>query len=1182
MTAALDFLAGRWLALTFLLIGLAGLVVVALLRRRLESRFVPMMMLCVAATLPGAGALLPLAGWGVWIAGPAAGVLFVMAVLLLAAGLWNKWAALATTALLLIGLGALVVNSLNVGFNDLFAAVRTVEFVHPLWLLLLLLIPAVFAMNWRGLTRFESVRPWASVVLRTLGISLLAIALSEPRVRETGEHVAVLFLLDRSESIPEELVDVPGGEGQKDLRAERVMKFINDAVENRGAGHERDKAGLIVFGKRPRLEYPPSDASRHWLRELPNAADGSYTDIAAALKMALASFPEGSSKRVVLLSDGNENLGNAEEQARLAKSLGVQIDVVPLASGQRNEDEVLIERVEAPSQIEQGGKAPIRVMVRSYNPNIVVGKLTLKQITEGESRPVGQPATVRLKKGLNPFSFSRQLTDEQRSYTYEAEFQPEAIEDEDGKVLHKGRPPGDRVQNNRASAHVVARGQRRILVLWGAGVQEAANIGKARPDALIEGLLAAGDKKFKIVDRPIDLLAQHPDPAELAAFLSNFDCVVLVNVASDEVSNAAQEVLRSNTHDQGCGLIMVGGPQSFGAGGWQDTAVEKALPVDCDIKSLMVQGKGGLVLIMHGCEMSDGNVWEKRIAKLAIQRLGPSDHIGVIDGNQQWHIKLQEIGDNKEKLLAQVDGLIPGDMMDFDRPLTMAYNALMEKDRNLSVRHVIIISDGDPQQTDPKLLPSMKRDKVSVSTVGVATHSLNEDKKMKTIADATGGKAHSVKSANQLPAIYIKETRLVAQSFVDRKVFKPVMEFRSGPTEGLPEVLDPIKGYVRTTAKPQPLVEIPIDTPPFADQKFPILAHWRYGLGKGVAFTSDAGSPEFWTQDWQAGGIYRKFWEKVVDWSLRPTESGNLTMTTEVRDGKIHILVDARTPDGKYDDKLTIRVGVTAPGAKQDDAGGGAGTKVKTFDPIGPGQYTTTVNADEAGSYFLNAAAVRKTGKKGPDDKDVEEPVDSVRAGVTLPYSPEFSELETNEPLLRRLAEMTDGKVYKDADADLEKVAKSGDLFRPGSVIDKGKQPVWQWLLFAAGLLLFVDVAVRRLSVDVQKAGTAATRAWMRLRGIPLPPDEPEYLERLQTRKAATGAAVVRSRAGRRFEATGEYAEAPPIAGTVAAPPAARPQTRPDSPGPGAPEAPAAADDYAARLFEAKRRARRDKDKAKE
>ena len=104
---------------------------------------------------------------------------------------------------------------------------------------------------------------------------------------------------------------------------------------------------MIAFGRRPRLVLPASDVPRVNLDDASlSGVDTTYTDIAAAIKLALASFPEGTAKRIVLISDGNENLGNAVEQARIARQNGVQIDVVPLASGYRNENEVLVERVE--------------------------------------------------------------------------------------------------------------------------------------------------------------------------------------------------------------------------------------------------------------------------------------------------------------------------------------------------------------------------------------------------------------------------------------------------------------------------------------------------------------------------------------------------------------------------------------------------------------------------------------------------------------------------------------------------------------------------------------------------------------------------------------------------------------------------------------------------------------------
>src|SRR5207302_11146513 len=207
--------------------------------------------------------------------------------------------------------------------------------------------------------------------------------------------LTVLFLWDRSLSMPQDFED------GKDLREDRLRRFINESVSMRGPGHERDQAGVIVFGRWPRLELPPGTVRDLRFRKIISTIDDTHTDIAAAIKLALASFPEGSAKRIVLISDGNQNLGSAEEQARLARSLGVQIDVLPLGAVERddagelkkrsNKDEVLVERVDVPPVVEQGTQVPIRVLVRSYNPNVVWGRLTVRQITEGDVKPVGKP-----------------------------------------------------------------------------------------------------------------------------------------------------------------------------------------------------------------------------------------------------------------------------------------------------------------------------------------------------------------------------------------------------------------------------------------------------------------------------------------------------------------------------------------------------------------------------------------------------------------------------------------------------------------------------------------------------------------------------------------------------------------------------------------------------------------------
>jgi uncharacterized membrane protein len=1171
-----DFLAAQWF--DSLLLGGALVLGAYLLRvrRRRGGWSIPGLMLVAAPALLGLGGLVVPHAWGLWLAGAALLTLFGALLVVVVSGRW--WAPLghALGGLLLLGLGGLAGETISKGLVATGRVLLHLEAMQPAWLAFLVLVPLVVLLSFRSLAGLGPVRRWLAIGLRCALVTFLTLALAEVRLRHPNETVTVLFLVDRSSSIPEEPAKDPTNPSKTiDRRWERIKRFINEAVEKRGPGHADDKAGVIVFGRRPRLELPPSDVKRLNFTEVTSTIDNSYTDIGAAIKLALASFPEGTGKRIVLVSDGNENLGNAEEQARIAKTNGVQIDVVPLAEGYRNENEVLVQSVEAPPLTEQSSQIPIRVLVRSFNPRPVFGKLVLRQISDGVPRPVPpSPMEVTLHPGLNPFSFKQTLSGKQESYTYEAIFQPEGVLDEKGAVVTNGLE-GDRTENNRATTHVIARGRRRVLLVEP----------KEGDHHLLQDRLETigGESKFQVVAREAGNLPQ--DKEELGVFLSKFDCVVLANVPAELLSDDQQEMIRSNTHDQGCGLIMIGGPESFGAGGWQGTAVEKALPVDCDIKALKVQGKGGLVLIMHASEMADGNRWQKEIAKLAIKKLSPMDEVGVLYfdwGTTKWHIPLQVIGSGRGTLLNLVDKMVPGDMPEFDTGLQMAYSSLTEPRRQLATKHIIIISDGDPAQSNQALLKQMKEKKVTVTTVGVATHGAPQDQALNSISKATGGRFYSVKSPKALPAIYIKETRLVSQSFVEEKPFAPQLLFKSGPTEKLPDKLPNLYGYVRTTQKDAfPPVQLPIMTAA-SGQDFPILAFWNYGLGKSVAFTSDARTQlegrKFWDRDWAESDIYLKFWEQVVGWSLRAVETGRMTMTTEYRDGRVKVVVDARDNDNRPLTDLRLRGAVTppsVPGGVPSAAPAKMG-ELK-FEQKSSGVYEAEFKADEAGSFFINAQAWRqvKTRKDGQEFVG-EESFDSVRSGVTIPYSPEFADLESNSPLLKRLRELTGGQAYKDEDASLAEAAQSGDVFRlSGLPPSRNLQPIWYWLLLLTGVFLFFDVAVRRIAIDPREVALASQRVWGRLRGrVAAVPEAPQFLDRLKSRKAEIGEALERARAARRFQteevtsaaapAGAHEIQASPPRSAVARPaPAIRPEAKP------AEEEPA---DYTSRLLKAKKR----------
>ena len=169
----------------------------------------------------------------------------------------------------------------------------------------------------------------------------------------------------------------------------------------------------------------------------------------------------------------------------------------------------------------------------------------------------GPPAVVQLRPGLNAFSFKQSLAAVQRSYTYQAVFQPlESV-----TRVRRGRSAAWPATACRTTAP-----RRTSSPSAGGGSCSSKPRGKAgEHDHLIQRLQAAGESKFQVTSITSDLLPI--GKTDLGVFLSNFDCVVLANVPAEEIGDEQQEMIRTNTYDQGCGLVMIGGRESFGAGG---------------------------------------------------------------------------------------------------------------------------------------------------------------------------------------------------------------------------------------------------------------------------------------------------------------------------------------------------------------------------------------------------------------------------------------------------------------------------------------------------------------------------------------------------------------------------------------------------------------------------------------
>ncbi len=958
----------------------------------------------------------------------------------------------------------------------------SIQFSHPQWLLLL--VPALawtFWLAWRSDASLTRWRRWASTSLRVLVVLLLVAAVAGLQWRRLQEGMNVFFVLDRSDSIPSGL--------QEEAR-ERANRMARGKKPD-------DRAGFLIFGGDAALETEAREAAE--AEKIQAVVDAERTDISAAIRLGTAAFPEDGQKKLVVFSDGNENVGDAVAAVVAARSLGVTVDVLPI--GEARGGDVAVNKLQIPANLKRGQTFDAKIFAVSDRAQAATVRLFRNGQLLGS-----QP--VQLDAGKNLFSFPQTLG-EPGFYGYDVQIEV----------------PGDTVaQNNRAAGFASVRGDPRILLVSSAPSE----------DAPLAAALRSAD--LDVVVRDLGAL-----PGTLAE-LQSYDAVFLSNVSAGDLGRDLMRLLESAVRDFGVGLVCLGGDNAFAAGGYRGTPLEAALPLDMELSSKKVLPKGALALLMHGMEFGNGNQVSREIAIAALDSLGPQDEMGVLlwDGTEKWLFELQAVGD-KRALAGAIAGMNQGDLPSFQGLMQMGYDGLRGSAANL--KHMIVFSDGDPNAPSAGLMNDLRAAKVTVSTVMIGGHV--QPNTMIQIAEQGGGRFYDVKSAAMLPQIFIKEAAVILKSAIFEEPFKPQVAASSELTRGIGgDEYPTLRGYVATTGKPR--AELPLLT----GNGDPLLAHWQYGLGRSVAFTSDARSK--WAQDWLGWERYRQFWTQVARWALRRVDTADFNTEVSVEDGVGRISVEALDPEGDFRNFLRLRTTVVSPRGDRQDV---------VLEQTGPGRYEARFDTREVGAYLLNLQEL--------DDQG--EPTGSQVLGASVNYSPEFAASEPNPSLLRRLAELGGGRI-------LDPVRDNPFL------LDRRRthQPVdlWEWLLRLVVCLFVLDVAVRRVDIDREEWGRWWTGFRTRLGlGRARPAEDPQE---------ALGALLARRD---RVRASRPQGGSAPVAPTDRdalfrprqAPPAPAGQPAAPSPASGAPAAPepgsAPADDGSAgttsRLLEAKRRAQR-------
>ncbi len=832
-------------------------------------------------------------------------------------------------------------------------------------------------------------RSLVALEVRLALAGLFVILLAEPRAVRTSDELSVVYALDVSDSI-------------NDNSTTRALEFVAGTASQKP---QADRVGLVIFGKNAAVEFPtrpsiPLDKGPAGQTSgviLNSLIDKEATNLEQGLSLAAAMLPEETQGRIVLISDGMQTEGDLSKIIGDLKSKGISVDVLPIEFSIA--DEVWLERLELPQFVKMG---------ESYEAGVVLSSLEAGEgtltIEENGKRIAEEP--VKFQPGKNRYSFPIQLRDP-GYYEYTARIE-----------TPRGKDNIDK--NNRVVNSLFLEGEGKVLL-----VTDPA--GEARDwKPLAEAL-----RETKHV---VDVQTTFDFPRDSASLLP-YDCIVFVNAPADGFDQVQLTAMRDAVYNFGSGFLMVGGANSFGPGGYHRTIVEEALPVTMDISQKKVLPKGALAIILHTCEFPEGNTWAKRITKQAIKVLGAQDEVGVLDFEQkeQWIFELTPAGEY-DKLVPKINAASPGDMPSFTGTMRKGLDGLKKNDA--ATKHMIIISDGDPSPAPPGLIQEFIDAKVSVSTVAIFPHGGNEIGLMRNVASATGGRYYYPSDPNQLPSIFIKESKTLKRSMIQNKTVTPEIGMDDNVLKGI-DAMPPVKGYVITTAKGKPAKTVLQVNSAQADEDEdidPILAMTQYGLGKTAAFTSDL-SPN-WAAEWMDWDKYSAFVHQLVTSISRVQKTGKLRMWTYTSGNEGVIVVEDFADQESF---LEIQARVSGPRDR---------TEFVQLKQVGPRRYQASVPLWGKGRYHIVAIPA------GEDRKD-----DRAFGGFIIPYSPEYLRFRSNPLVLDDIVTRTGGQ-------SLDKDSKADDIFAKNRQPKRSSRPIFDWFLVILACLVPLDVGVRRVQLD--------------------------------------------------------------------------------------------------------------------
>jgi hypothetical protein len=446
----------------------------------------------------------------------------------------------------------------------------------------------------------------------------------------------------------------------------------------------------------------------------------------------------------------------------------------------------------------------------------------------------------------------------------------------------------------------------------------------------------------------------------------------------------------------------------------------------------------------------------KEAALAAVELLGEYDQIGILafDDHNQWMIK-PTFANDLTPIEDAISRMQPGGGTEIYPALKEGFEALAPLDAK--VKHIILLTDGEaPRGPYEDLAKQMEAAQVTLSTVGIGSDA--DTNLLQELAQLGHGRYYDGNDPFDLPQLLVKETQQVQRAAIVEEDFTPQAITSNPAIDGLDFKNAPqLRGYVATTPKPQSTVLLA------SRQLDPILSEWQYGLGRVMAWTSDA--TNMWASRWLEWPEFSRFWAQLVKRTDRPSEDPNRQISVKVDGDKAQITLDAQTgpeaPVRQYLNSLPSQAVVVNPSG---------GESTVPLPQVAPGRYQASVPVQHDGVYTLTATQTEADGTQAVQ-----------ASGFVVPYSPEYALTSTDHSLLESLVRQTGGKLSTDPiDAFAHTLPSVGS-----------PQPLWPLLLVIASILLVFDVGVRRVRISAPELRAGYTAVRRRLGYIDEPSSSP-------------------------------------------------------------------------------------------